>query len=162
MLPLPHPGRYLRHLTGFMHEFTRHLLRRPIVGICAVARAADGRILLVRRGDTGEWALPGGTLEWGELLSDALPRELAEETGATVVRVGRLTGVYSRPNRDWRFHSVTVVVEAEIAEPIRGPKNALEIREARLFAPAELPAPLSMGHDDLLADALSGALPRLE
>ena len=34
----------------------------------AAARTADGRWVLIRRGDTGEWALPGGTLEWGETL----------------------------------------------------------------------------------------------
>ena len=144
------------HVSGLMHEVLRHLLRRPVVGICAVARTADGRVLLVRRGDTGTWALPGGTLEWGETLADALPRELAEETGATVLRVGRVTGVYSRPDRDWRFHAVTVCVLAEVAEDFTGARNALEIREVRLFTPEELPASLSMGHEDLLRDALKG------
>jgi len=66
---------------GVLYEVSRHLLRRPVVGICAVPRTEDGRILLVRRTDTGTWALPGGTLEWGEQLSRALPREIEEETG---------------------------------------------------------------------------------
>src|SRR5262245_49079873 len=118
-----------QHLSGILHEVTRHLLRRPVVGVCAVARTRDGRVLLVRRGDTGKWALPGGTLEWGETLSDALPREIEEEAGARVLRVGRVTGVYSRPDRDWRFHAVTVCVEADVGDEVHGPKNALEIRE---------------------------------
>jgi len=150
------------HLSGLMHEVMRHLLRRPVVGICAVARTPDGRILLVRRGDTGGWALPGGTLEWGETLADALPREIEEETGARVVRLGRVTGVYSRPDRDWRFHAVNVCVLAEVEPEFRGARNALEIREVALFAPDALPGPLSMGHDDLLADALRGGDARLE
>jgi 8-oxo-dGTP diphosphatase len=143
-----------RQLAGLMHEVSRHLLRRPVVGICAVARTPDGRVLLIRRGDTGEWALPGGTLEWGETLASALPRELEEETGARFVRLGEVSGVYSRPDRDWRFHAVTVCVRCEVAEPVRGPKNALEIREARLFEPGDLPRPLGLGTDDMLADAL--------
>jgi 8-oxo-dGTP diphosphatase len=150
------------HLTGLLHEVSRHLLKRPVVGIAAVARTKDGRILLVRRGDTGEWALPGGTLEWHEMLSTALPREIEEETGATFVRMGKITGVYSRPDRDFRFHSVTIVVDAEVEEPIKGPKNALEIREAKLFREDELPRPLSMGHEDLLNDALRGGPAVLE
>jgi 8-oxo-dGTP diphosphatase len=151
-----------RHVSGLMHEVARHLLRRPVVGVCAVARTADGRVLLVRRGDTGGWSLPGGTLEWGETLSGALPRELEEEAGVQVLRVGRVTGVYSRPDRDWRFHAVTVCALAEVGEEVRGPRNLLEIREARLFAPDALPGALSMGHGDMLRDALEGREPVLE
>ena len=138
---------------GVLREVARHLLRRPVVGICAVARDAEGQLLLVRRADTGTWALPGGTLEWGEQLAAALPREIEEETGADWIGFKRITGVYSRPDRDPRFHAVTVCVEAEIAGPLRGPKNPLEIREARLFPADALPSPLAMGMSDMLADA---------
>jgi 8-oxo-dGTP diphosphatase len=127
-----------------------------------VATTADGRVLLVRRADTGAWALPGGTLEWGETLASALPREVEEESGTRLLRLGRVTGVYSRPDRDWRFHSVTVCVRAEVEEPVRGPKNLLEIREARLFAPDALPLPLSHQQTDMLTDALSGGPAVLE
>lgn len=140
---------------GLIKEVARHLLRRPVVGICAVARTSDGRILLVRRGDTGTWGLPGGTLEWGERLSAALPREVVEETGARWVRTGRVTGIYSRPDRDPRFHAVTICVLGEVAEPLAGPLNRLEIREARLFAPQDLPAELAMHNRDMLDDALA-------
>lgn len=142
-------------VVGVMREILRHLLKRPIVGICAVARDARGRVLLVRRADTGTWALPGGTLEWGEQLATALPREIEEETGATWVAMGQVTGVYSRPDRDPRFHAVTVCVTAEVAEPVRGPKNPVEIREARLFELDEVPAGLAMGMRDMLDDALA-------
>jgi 8-oxo-dGTP diphosphatase len=142
-----------RGLFAIVYEIARHLLRRPVVGICAVARTADGRVLLVRRSDTGEWALPGGTLEWGERLSDALPREIEEETGARWVRFERVTGIYSRPDRDPRFHAVTICVAAEVAEPVLGPKNPLEIREAKLFAREALPAALAMTMADMLDDA---------
>ena len=146
-----------RGLFTIVYEIARHLLRRPVVGICAVARTADGRILLVRRADTGDWALPGGTLEWGEVLSEALPREIEEETGARWVRLGRVTGIYSRPNRDPRFHAVTICVTAEVAEPVRGPRNTLEIREARLFTREEIPPSLAMGMEDMVDDALRSA-----
>jgi 8-oxo-dGTP diphosphatase len=147
---------------AILHEITRHLLRRPVVGIAAVARTQDGRVLLVRRADTGTWALPGGTLEWGEQLADALPREIAEETGAEWVRFERVTGVYSRPDRDPRFHAVTVCVVGEVAEPVRGPKNPLEIREAKLFAVQDVPDELAMGMRDMLDDALAGGEVTLE
>ena len=137
-------------------EVARHLLRRPVVGICAAARTRDGRWLLIRRGDTGEWALPGGTLEWGELLSDSIVRELEEEAGIVECRVGRLVGVYSRPDRDPRFHAVTVVVECEVGEPARQPMNSLEITEVGLFRSEELPEPIAPGMKDLLDAAIRG------
>lgn len=144
-----------KHAASIIREMTRHLLRRPVVGICAIAQTADGRVLLIRRGDSGKWALPGGTLEWNETLRKAIEREVEEETGATFVKINKVTGVYSRPDRDWRFHGVTIAVTAEIAEPIKGPKNKLEIREARLFARNELPKDLDFGGTEILDHALS-------
>jgi 8-oxo-dGTP diphosphatase len=145
-----------------LKEVLRHLLRRPVVGIAAAARTRDGRWLLVRRTDVGMWALPGGTLEWGETLAGTLERELAEEAGVGRCEVRRLVGVFSRPDRDPRFHAVTVVVECEIDEPSRGPVNPLEIAEVALFPAHELPRPLAMGMSEMLDAAMRGGAAVLE
>lgn len=145
-----------RSVLGLGREVLRHLLRRPVVGICAAAHTTDGRWLLIRRGDTGTWALPGGTLEWGEPLALGIQRELAEEAGVTTARFERVVGVYSRPDRDPRFHAVTIVVAMEIEPPTRAPMNSLEIRDVRLFRADELPTDFAMGADDMLRDALRG------
>jgi 8-oxo-dGTP diphosphatase len=139
-----------------IREAARHLLRRPVVGIAAAARTADGRWLLIRRGDTGDWALPGGTLEWGETLRESVEREILEETGARVESLGALTGVYSAPNRDPRFHAVTVVVRAQVTEPFAPPVNSLEILDVRLFADDALPEHIGMGMADMIRDARGG------
>ena len=135
-------------------EAAKHVLRRPVVGIAAVARTADGRWLLVRRADTGEWALPGGTLEWGETLRDCIAREVLEEAGVESCEIGSLVGVFSRPDRDPRFHGVTVVVRCEVDVPTRRPVNPLEILDAKLFRRSELPTKLAMGMEDMLAAAI--------
>jgi len=54
----------------------------PIVAVGGVILEQDGRILLVKRGkppDSGKWSVPGGTVEAGETLIDALKREIKEE-----------------------------------------------------------------------------------
>jgi 8-oxo-dGTP diphosphatase len=151
-----------RAVLGLGHEVARHLLRRPVVGIAAAARTPDGRWVLVRRGDTGTWALPGGTLEWGETLRSALARELLEETGVESFELRRLVGVFSRPDRDVRFHAVTVVALCDAQLPSGPPMNSLEIREVGLFADPEVPEPLAMGMSDMLRAARGSEAPELE
>jgi 8-oxo-dGTP diphosphatase len=136
-----------------LREAARHVLRRPVIGVAAAARTPDGRWLLIRRADTGTWAMPGGTLEWGETLAASLARELVEEAGVELLGAARLVGVFSRPDRDPRFHGVTVVVACEVGAPSRPPVNPLEIREVRLFDEAELPDDLALGQSDMLAAA---------
>lgn len=62
----------------------------------AVVTDPDGRILLVRRTDTGTWALPGGTMEPGETIARCAEREVREETGLHVTVTG-LVGIYTDP-----------------------------------------------------------------
>ncbi|MDX1660129.1 MAG: NUDIX domain-containing protein [Nitriliruptorales bacterium] len=66
----------------------------PQVAVGAVIRDDEGRLLVVQRGHApaeGRWTLPGGRLEPGERLEDALRREVSEETGLAV-EVGELVG----------------------------------------------------------------------
>lgn len=139
-----------------LKEAARHVLRHPVVGVAVVAQTEGGRWLLIRRRDTGDWALPGGTLEWGETLLQAAHRELLEEAGAEIQGPIELSGVYSKPERDYRFHGVTVLVKARVTEPKQPPKNPLEIAEVRLFESSELPTTLSLAMTDMLADARAG------
>jgi 8-oxo-dGTP diphosphatase len=143
---------------GLVKEVARHLLRRPVGGLGALARAPDGRVVLIRRGDTGEWALPGGTLEWGETLRSTLGRELLEEAGVDLLEPGQLLGVYSDQKRDLRFHAVTVVVGAKVSEVRRAPINPLEVLEVRLFRDEELPPSLAHHMTDMLENARKSSL----
>ena len=84
---------------------------RPIVGVGGVA-FMNGRVVLIKRRFepmAGRWSVPGGTVELGEGLKDALIREMREETGL-VVEVGPLVELFDRITRDddgrVRFHYV--------------------------------------------------------
>jgi 8-oxo-dGTP pyrophosphatase MutT (NUDIX family) len=75
------------------HE--RALGVRPSVS--AVIFDRRRRLLLQQRSDGGQWGLPGGSVEIGESVTDAVAREVREETGL-IVAPRRLVGVYSDPS----------------------------------------------------------------
>ncbi|MGF1481217.1 MAG: NUDIX hydrolase [Cyanophyceae cyanobacterium] len=133
------------------------IFRHPVTGTTIIPLLADGRIVLVRRQDTGKWGLPGGMVDWGEDIVTTVYRELTEETGLEVTKIRRLVGVYSAPDRDPRIHSISVVIEAEVQGTINV-KDTLEISEAQAFLPNELPlGELSHDHDRHLQDYFDGS-----
>ncbi len=70
----------------------------PIVGVGAVIWNDRHEIVLIRRGQEprlGEWSIPGGRLEWGESVRDAIRREVREETGLEVEIAGLIDVVDS-------------------------------------------------------------------
>ena len=91
---------------------------RPILGAAAVV-LHEGKVLLIRRGqppDAGAWSIPGGGVELGESLEDALKRELREETGLEIA-VGSFLEAYERVESDAegiRFHFVILDYAATV------------------------------------------------
>ena len=67
-----------------------------VVAVSAVVTNDAGEILLHRRSDNELWSVPGGAMELGESISQAVMREVKEETGFAV-EVERLVGIYSDP-----------------------------------------------------------------
>ena len=77
----------------------------PIVAVGAFVFDSDGRVLLVERArppSVGMWTVPGGRLERGETLAQAVAREVREETGL-IVEVGLLACVVERMADDYHF-----------------------------------------------------------
>lgn len=68
------------------------------LGCTAAIFNEERKVLLTRRQDNGQWCLPGGRMESGESVEEAIVREVFEETGLRV-RLARLVGVYSDPNQ---------------------------------------------------------------
>jgi len=117
----------------------------------------EGRVVLVRRGRepfAGSWALPGGFVECGETVEQAVLREVREETGVEA-EVVSLLGVYSAPDRDPRGHVVSVCfVLRGRGEPVAGSDAA----QVGVFEPEEaLSLPLAFDHVRIIEDFLERA-----
>lgn len=132
--------------------------RAPMLTVDVVALALlapVARVLLVQRANApfaGSWALPGGSVEEGEQVADAAPRELVEETGLRT-RELELLGVYDTPGRDPRGWTVSVVYIATLAheEAVAGADDA---SDARWFPIDSLPD-LAFDHALILRDAIA-------
>lgn len=142
----------------------------PLVGVGAVIvdrnhdvlQHSPPHVLLIRRGTApllGEWSLPGGVLECGETLRQAVAREALEETGL-MVESSEMLGVYERLIRDddmrVRYHYVLIDF---LCHPIGGDlKAGSDAADVRWFRQEELPA-LKLAHDtnDVILKGLAQA-----
>jgi ADP-ribose pyrophosphatase YjhB (NUDIX family) len=145
-----------RSLWRFGQTVLGIIFRHPVPGTSIIPILPDGRIVLIRRRDNGLWALPGGMVDWGEDVPSAVGRELREETGLELVKIRRLVGVYSAPDRDPRIHSICIVVEADVRGDM-DVQDTLEVMEIQAFPVNSLP-PGKMSHDHSrqLQDYLNG------
>ena len=115
----------------------------PLVGVGAIV--IDGaRVLLVKRAHPpiqGQWSIPGGVLEVGEMVREAAVREVREETGL-LVEPGELLGVYDRilRNIEQRVQYHYVLIDF-LCRPVGGTLQAAsDAAEVCWFTRAELPA----------------------
>ena len=121
----------------------------PLVGVGAII-IEPPRVLLVKRAHPpiqGQWSIPGGVLEVGELVRDAAIREAREETGL-IVEPGELLGVFDRVLRDneqrVQYHYVLIDF---LCRPAGGQLCAAsDAEEVRWFSLEEIPA-LNLAQD---------------
>lgn len=147
----------MQQLQRYLQTALGLVFRHPITGTSIVPILPDGRIVLVQRRDNGKWSLPGGIVDWGEDIPSAVRRELAEETGLSIVEIKRLVGVYSSPERDSRFHSICILVEA-LVDGTMQVQDSLEVMAIRAFSPTDIPqGDLSHDHDRQIEDYFRGA-----
>ncbi|MHA2610013.1 MAG: NUDIX domain-containing protein [bacterium JZ-2024 1] len=129
--------------------------KTPLLTVDAVILFPDPlRVVLVQRKNPpfeGMWALPGGFVEYGERVEDAVLREVYEETGLKV-RLEHFIGVFSDPERDPRGHTVSL---AFLCSPVEGNLRAGD--DARSVSIFDLPIsfPLAFDHSLILSRALS-------
>jgi 8-oxo-dGTP diphosphatase len=131
----------------------------PAVG--AIIWDEAGRVLLIRRGDGRGWSLPGGIMEPGESVVEAVIREVREETGLQVEPV-KLIGVYSDPeymhitfsNGD-QAHLISSTFECRVLGGELAPDGD-ESLEVVFVAPDSLPDRVVCDHAVRIEDALAG------
>ena len=124
----------------------------PALAVDVIIELVDrpGRpiVLIERRNPPYGWAIPGGFVDIGERLEQAVLREAREETNLHV-RLKTLLGCYSDPARDPRGHTVTPVYVGEAAGEPRAMDDA---KNFTVCDPWHPPQPLAFDHALILAD----------
>ncbi|NPA40917.1 MAG: NUDIX hydrolase [Aquificae bacterium] len=134
-------------------------LKTPYLATDVVIRLWEGNsfrgiVLIERKNPPVGLALPGGFVEVGESVEEAAVREMKEETGLDVSLSG-LFGVYSDPERDPRFHVVSVVF---IGDAWGTPKAGSDAKEVRVFKLEDIPLDrLVFDHKKIILDFLRRA-----
>ncbi|MFE3057110.1 NUDIX hydrolase [Nocardia sp. NPDC059239] len=128
--------------TDYFHDPNAPIPNSIKVAVSALVRDDRGRVLMICRADNGLYSIPGGGVEAGETISEAVVREVREETGIDV-QVTALIGVFSNPGHVIAYTDGEVRQEFSIcfnAESIGGGlRTSSESTDVRWVEPQLLP-----------------------
>jgi len=124
-----------------------------IVKLFSPEGALRGIVLIERKNPPVGLALPGGFVEVGETVEEAVVREVREETGLEF-KIERLLGIFSDPSRDPRFHVASAVF---VGYAVGEPKASSDAKRVFVFKLEEIPfEKLVFDHAKILKTFLGG------
>ena len=137
-----------------LHTYWR-VVRGLTMGVRAIVIDPQNRVFLVKHSYVTGWHLPGGGVEPGETVGEALDRELLEEGGITPLEPPVLHGVFFNSRVSRRDHVMVFVVRAFKQDG--GPRHKHEIVDYGFFALDALPQDATRGTRARLAELFGGA-----
>ena len=133
--------------------------RNPSLTVDIFIYDEDNNFILIKRGNEpfkDYWALPGGFVDYGETVENAATREALEETSINV-KLERLVGVYSKPDRDPRRHTVSITYTAKgNMDNMKADDDACDIG---IFTMKDLEKlNIAFDHEEIISDCLKSIL----
>jgi ADP-ribose pyrophosphatase YjhB (NUDIX family) len=143
-------------LRQVLHLYWR-FARGMTLGVRAVVLDGDNRVFLVKHSYISGWHLPGGGVEVGETLHDALRRELAEEGRIELLGEPALHGLFHNSHISRRDHVAVYLIRHFRQDRLPEPNR--EIIECGFFEIAALPAGTTRGTRLRISEVLEGKVP---
>ena len=136
---------------GYLEYVTTKLSGGPFVTVDAIIELSEGIVIIQRSNPPFGWALPGGFVDYGESLEEAVKREAKEETNLDLTEIKQFH-TYSNPQRDPRFHTIGTVFTAKAKGR---PKAGDDAAGLKVIKPAEIKKlDFAFDHKDILQDYL--------
>ena len=134
-------------------KYLEHILYKlqngPFSTVDALIEIDGGVVLIQRKNPPFGWALPGGFVDCGESLEDAVVREAKEETGLILTEIKQFH-TYSNPQRDPRFHTIGTVFLAKAKGSPQAGDDAADLKIVKFNEIAKLD--LAFDHKKILED----------
>jgi ADP-ribose pyrophosphatase YjhB (NUDIX family) len=144
---------------GYLEYITTKLQKGPFSTVDAIIEIPvspeqvreDGIVVIKRSNPPFGWALPGGFVDYGESLEEAVKREMKEETGLEITDLKQFH-TYSEPHRDPRFHTIATVFIAKAKGSPRAGDDAMGLEVVKLSEIENLD--FAFDHGQILKDYL--------
>ena len=115
---------------GYVRSLRSYVGHRPLilVGATVLVINPQGELLMIRRTDTGDWGVPGGTMEIGETIEETARRELCEETNLEAGKL-ELFGVFSGPQFFIRYPNGDEIFAVPVAYMVQHASGVLKLTD---------------------------------
>ena len=143
---------FKKGVLGYLEYVTTKLSGGPYVTVDAIIELPAGIVIIKRSNPPFGWALPGGFVDYGESLEEAVIREAKEETNLDLTDVKQLH-TYSDPKRDPRFHTIGTVFTAKAKGTPKAGDDAAEIKVIKASQITKLE--FAFDHKKILTDYLN-------
>lgn len=136
---------------GYLEHIVEKLQKGPFITVDCLIDIEGGIVVIRRKNPPFGWALPGGFVDYGESLEEAVKREMKEETGLELLDLKQFHA-YSRPDRDPRFHTICVVFTARGKGKAEAGDDAGELKVVKSGEAAKLD--FAFDHKEIILDYL--------
>ena len=141
-------------VVSYLEYIIDKLQRGPFTTVDAIIEINEGIVIIQRSNPPFGWALPGGFVDYGESLEDAVRREIKEETNLEVTDLKQFH-TYSEPGRDPRFHTIATVFIAKGQGSPKAGDDAAGLKIVKLNEIEKID--FAFDHKRILSDYLDGA-----
>lgn len=136
---------------AYLNYIMTKLQNGPFITVDAIIEINGGIVLIQRSNPPFGWALPGGFVDYGESLEEAVTREAKEETGLDLMNLKQFH-TYSESNRDPRFHTIATTFIAQAKGKPKAGDDAKGLKIAKLSEIKDMD--FAFDHKKILSDYL--------